>query len=36
MGKEIFFSYPMVDLSDLGQVEAHFGPFGDSTNIYAR
>jgi hypothetical protein len=26
----------MVLLGDVGQVEAHFGPFGDSTNIEAR
>jgi hypothetical protein len=26
----------MVLLGDIGQVEAHFGPFGDSINLNAR
>jgi hypothetical protein len=33
---EIFLSTPMVLLGDIGQVEAHFGPFGDSINLDAR
>jgi hypothetical protein len=28
--------YPMVLLGDEAQVETHFGPFGDSTNLDAR
>jgi hypothetical protein len=27
---------PMVPLGDVGQVEARFGPFGDSVNLSAR
>jgi hypothetical protein len=27
---------PMVLLGDVGQVEAHFSPFGDSVNLGAR
>jgi hypothetical protein len=30
------FAHPMVLLGDEAQVEAHFGPFGDSTNLYTR
>jgi hypothetical protein len=26
----------MVLLGDVGQVDAHFGPFGDSGNLHAR
>jgi hypothetical protein len=26
----------MVLLGDIGQLEAHFGPFGDSINLKAR
>jgi hypothetical protein len=26
----------MVHLGDVGRVEAHFGPFGDSVNLDAR
>jgi hypothetical protein len=28
--------YPMVLLGDEAQVEAHFGPFGDSVNLDSR
>jgi hypothetical protein len=28
--------HPMVLLGDQAQVEAHFGPFGDSANLDAR
>jgi hypothetical protein len=28
--------HPMVLLDDEAQVEAHFGPFGDSANLDAR
>jgi hypothetical protein len=27
---------PEVHLGDEAQVDAHFGPFGDSANLYAR
>ena len=29
---EIIWMHPMVPLGDEAQVEAHFGPFGDSAN----
>jgi hypothetical protein len=31
-----FQAHPMVLLGRIGQVEAHFGPFGDSINLDAR
>jgi hypothetical protein len=31
-----FQAHPLVLLGDIGQVEARFGPFGDSTNLDAR
>jgi hypothetical protein len=31
-----FWAHPMVLLGDVGQVEAHFGPFRDSVNIGTR
>jgi hypothetical protein len=31
-----FQAHPMVLLGDVGQVEARFGPFGDSINPEAR
>jgi hypothetical protein len=31
-----FWAHPLVDLGDVGQVEAHFGPFGGSVNQGAR
>ena len=31
-----FLTYPMVTLGYKAQVEAHFGPFGDSANLDAR
>jgi hypothetical protein len=36
MGMKIFSATPMVLLGDIGQVEAHFGPFGDNINLKAR
>ena len=31
-----FWTHPMVLLGDMAQVEAHFGPFGDSAYLDAR
>jgi hypothetical protein len=31
-----FWMHPMELLDDEAQVEAHFGPFGDSANVDAR
>ena len=31
-----FLAHPMVDLGDVGEVEARFGPFGDSVSVGAR
>ena len=36
MGSEIILDAPMVLLGDEAQVEARFGPFGDSANLDAR
>ena len=36
MALKSFWTYPMVLLCDEAQVEAHFGPFGDSANLDAR
>jgi hypothetical protein len=36
MGSEIIFVHPMELLGDVSQVEARFGPFGDSVNLGAR
>jgi hypothetical protein len=36
MGMEIFSGTPDVLLSDIGQVEACFGPIGDSVNLGTR
>jgi hypothetical protein len=33
--RKLFWTHPMELLGDMGQVEAHFGPFGDSTNLDA-
>jgi hypothetical protein len=33
---EIILGTPLVLLGDMGQVEAHFGPFRDSVNLSAR
>jgi hypothetical protein len=33
---EIFRAHPMELLGDMGQVEAHFGMFGNSVNLSAR
>jgi hypothetical protein len=35
-GMEIFFAQPDGLLGDVGQIEAHFGLFGDSFNLDAR
>jgi hypothetical protein len=34
--KKSFLTHPMVLQVDEAQVEAHFGPFGDSVNLDAR
>jgi hypothetical protein len=34
--QKLFWTYPMVLLGDEAQVEACFGPFGDSANLDAR
>ena len=31
-----FWTHPTVPLGDVDQVEAHFGPFGDSANFDSR
>ena len=36
MGQKSFWMHPMVLLGDMGQVEARFGPFGDSVNLGER
>jgi hypothetical protein len=36
MARKSFWMHPMVLLGDEAQVEAHFGPFGDSANLVAR
>jgi hypothetical protein len=36
LGLEIILAQSMVLLCDVGQVETHFGPFGDSVNLEAR
>ena len=35
-GLDIVFNAPIVLLGDEAQVEAHFSPFGDSSNLDAR
>jgi hypothetical protein len=34
--KKSFWTNPMVSLGDVAQLEARFGPFGDSANLDAR
>ena len=34
--QKLFWMYSMVPLGDEAQVEARFGPFGDSANLDAR
>jgi hypothetical protein len=34
--RNCFVMHPMVLLGDEAQVEAHFGPFGDSANVDTR
>ena len=36
IGSKSFWTNTMVLLRDVGQVEAHFSPFGDSVNLDAR
>jgi hypothetical protein len=36
IGSEEFWAHPMEYLGDVGQLEAHFGPFGESVNLDAR
>ena len=36
MAQKSFLTHPMVLLGDKAQVEAHFGPFGDSANLDSR
>ena len=36
IGSKIVLAHPTVLLGDEGQVEAHFGPIGDSANVDAR
>ena len=36
LAQKLFWTYPMVLLGDEAQVEACFGPFGDSANLDAR
>ena len=36
IGSEIIFTHPMEHLSGVGDVESHFGPFGDSVSVGAR
>ena len=36
IGSELFWTHPMELLGVLGQVESHFGPFGDSVSEGAR
>ena len=36
MGMEIIFGLPDGTLGEVGQVEAHFSPFGDSANLGTR
>jgi hypothetical protein len=34
--RKSFWPHPRDLLGDMGQIEAHFGPFGDSVNLDAR
>ena len=36
IGSESFWTHPMEVLGDVGHVESHFGPFGDSVSVDAR
>jgi hypothetical protein len=36
IGSGSFWTHPMELLGDVGQVESHFGPFGDSVSVSAR
>ena len=35
IGSKIIWTHPMELLSDVGQVESYFGPFGDSVSVGA-
>jgi hypothetical protein len=35
-GSKLFWTHPIEQLGDVGHVESHFGPFGDSVSIGAR
>ena len=36
LGQKLFWTHPTVPLGDVAQVEARFGPFGDSANLDVR
>jgi hypothetical protein len=36
LGRKSFWTHPMVLQRDVGQVESHFRPFGDSVNLDSR
>jgi hypothetical protein len=36
IGTKSFWRHPMVLIGDEAQIEAHFGPFGDSANLEIR
>jgi hypothetical protein len=36
IGSKSFWTHPMELQGDVGHVEFHFGPFGDSVNVVAR
>ena len=36
MAQKLFWTHQMVLLGDEAQVEARFGPFGDSANLHSR
>ena len=36
LAQKSFWTHPMELLGDVGHVESHFGPFGDSVSVGAR
>jgi hypothetical protein len=36
LAQKLFWTHPILLLGDVAQVEARFGPFGDSANLEAR